>query len=97
MRIILKIIAAPFVLALTIIVAILSFLLCLSAGVLSVLAFVLGGAGVLMLTVQGDMFNGIALLVMGFVLSPFGLPALAGWLLDRRDDFNYALRSFITG
>ena len=97
MRIILKIIAAPFVLALTIIVAILSFLLSLSAGVLSVLAFVLGGAGVPMLTVQGDMFNGIALLVMGFVLSPFGLPALAGWLLDRLDDFNYALRSFITG
>lgn len=97
MRIILKIIAAPFVLALTITVAVLSFLLSLSAGVLSVLAFVLGGAGVLMLAVQGDMFNGIALLVMGFAISPFGLPALAGWLLDRLDDLNYALRSFITG
>ena len=75
MRIILKIIAAPFMLALTITVAVLSFLLSLSAGVLSVLAFVLGGAGVLMLAVQGDMFNGIALLVMGFAISPFGLPA----------------------
>lgn len=64
---------------------------------LSVLAFVLGGAGVLMLAVQGDMFNGIALLVMGFALSPFGLPALAGWLLDRLDDLNCSLRSFITG
>ena len=92
-----KIIAAPFMLALTITVAVLSFLLSLSAGVLSVLAFVLGGAGVLMLAVQGDMFNGIALLVMGFAISPFGLPALAGWLLDRLDDLNYALRSVITG
>lgn len=97
MRIILKIIAAPFVLALTLTVAVLSFLLSLSAGVLSVLAFFLGGAGVLMLAIQGDMFNGIALLVMGFAISPFGLPALAGWLLDRLDDLNYTLRSFITG
>lgn len=97
MRIILKIIAAPFVLALTITVAVLSFLLSLSAGVLSVLALVLGGAGVLMLAVQRDMFNVIALLVMGFVLSPFGLPALAGWLLDRLDDLNASLRGFITG
>lgn len=43
------------------------------------------------------MFNGISLLVMGFAISPFGLPALAGWLLDRLGDLNYALRSFITG
>lgn len=97
MRIILKLIAAPFALALTLSVAVLSFLLSLSAGVMSVLAFVLGGAGVLMLAVQGDVFNGIALLVMGFALSPFGLPALAGWLLDRLDDLNCSLRSFITG
>ena len=96
MRIMLKIITAPFVLALTITVAVLSFLLSLSAGVLSVVAFVLGGAGVLMLAVQEDIFNGIALLVMGFAISPFGLPALAGWLLDRLDNLNYALRSFIT-
>ena len=58
MRIILKLIAAPFALALTLSVGVLSFLLSLSAGVLSVLAFVLGGAGVLMLAVQGDVFNG---------------------------------------
>lgn len=97
MRIILKIIAAPFVLALTITVAVLSFLLSLSVGVLSALAFLLGGAGVLMLAIQGDVFNGIALLVMGFAISPYGLPALAGWLLDRLDDLTCSLRSFITG
>lgn len=97
MRIVLKILATPFALALTISVAVLSFLLSLSAGVLSVLAVILGGAGALMLAVQRDMFNGIALLVMGVALSPFGLPALAGWLLDRLDDLNYSLRSFIMG
>lgn len=83
MRIMLKLIADPFVLALMISVSVLSFLLSLSAGVLSVLAFVLGGAEALMLAIQGDVFNGIALLVMGFALSPFVLPALSGWLLDR--------------
>ena len=97
MRIILKIFAAPFVLALTLTVAVLSFLLSLSVGVLSIAAFLMGGAGVLLLAVQGDVFNGIALLVMGFALSPFGLPALAEWFLDRLDHLNYSLRSFIMG
>lgn len=97
MRLILKIIAAPFVPALTLAVAVLSILLSFSAGVVSVLALVLGGAGVQILAVQRDMFNGIALLVMGFVFSPFGFSALVGWFLDRLDDLNCSLRSFIIG
>ena len=42
MRIIFKILAAPFVLVLTLLVAVLSFLLSLSAGLLSILASMLG-------------------------------------------------------
>ena len=51
MRIILKIIAAPFVLVLTLLVAALSFLLSLSAGVLSILASLLGILSALILCV----------------------------------------------
>lgn len=81
MRIILKIIAAPFVLVLTLLVAALSFLLSLSAGVLSILASLLGILSALIIVWEGDMQTGVAGLIMAFAISPFGLPALAGWLL----------------
>ena len=60
MRIIFKILAAPFVLVLTLLVAVLSFLLSLSAGLLSILASVLGLLSVLMLFVEKDISAGIA-------------------------------------
>ena len=97
MRIILKIIAAPFVLVLTLLVAALSFLLSLSAGVLSILASLLGILSALIIVWEGDMQTGVAGLIMAFAISPFGLPALAGWLQGKLDDLNYALRGFITG
>lgn len=60
MRIIFKILAAPFVLVLTLLVAVLSFLLSLSAGLLSILASMLGLLSVLMLFVEKDISTGIA-------------------------------------
>ena len=97
MRIIFKILAAPFVLVLTLLVAVLSFLLSLSAGLLSILASVLGLLSVLMLFVEKDISTGIAGLLMAFAISPFGLPALAGWLLAKLDELNGSLRGFIMG
>ena len=78
-------------------VAVLSFLLSLSAGLLSILASVLGLLSVLMLFVEKDISTGIAGLLMAFAISPFGLPALAGWLLAKLDELNGSLRGFITG
>ena len=84
-------------LVLTLLVAALSFLLSLSAGVLSIPASLLGILSVLIIVWEGDMQTGVAGLIMAFAISPFGLPALAGWLLGKLDDLNYALRGFITG
>lgn len=36
-------------------------------------------------------------LVLAFLLFPFGLPAVAEWLVLRLDDLNYSLKSFIMG
>ena len=74
-----------------------SFLLSLSAGLLSILASVLGLLSVLMLFVEKDISTGIAGLLMAFAISPFGLPALAGWLLAKLDELNGSLRGFIMG
>lgn len=70
MRIIFKILAAPFVLVLTLLVAMLSFLLSLSAGLLSILASVLGLLSVLMLFVEKDISTGIDIM-----RSPSSLPS----------------------
>ena len=63
----------------------------------SILASVLGLLSVLMLFVEKDISTGIAGLLMAFAISPFGLPALAGWLLAKLDELNGSLWGFITG
>jgi hypothetical protein len=86
--IILKIFAAPFVLALTLIIAILSFLHSLAAGVLSVLAMIAAVCGLFACFIGNDTASGIRMLITAFLASPFGLPAAAEWLIDRLDDLS---------
>ena len=45
----------------------------------------------------GSKSQGIQGLVIAFAVSPFGLPAVAEWLIDKLDSLNYSLKSFITG
>jgi len=95
MRIIFKIIAAPFVVILTILGAFLSFLFCCAAAAL----YVVCGIGVLIsvaLFITGETLGGGVFLFLAFLLSPFGLPMIAEWLIDRVNAFNYSLRNFIT-
>ena len=89
MRIILKIIAAPFVLMLTLLVAVLSFLLSLSAGVLSILASLLGILSVLIIVWEGDMQTGVAGLIMALPFRPLVCRLLpsgcwASWTISLR-------------
>lgn len=96
MRIILKLFAAPVVLALTLIVAVLSFGVSLASWTLGILSSVCALCGLFNLF-QGDAAQGVYWLVVAFIVSPFGLPAVAEWLVDRLDDLNYSLKTFITG
>lgn len=94
MRIILKIIAASFVLALILAVAVLSFLSCI-AGALCWLV-----CTVFVLLAACGFFAGlhtgcIAMLVLAFLVSPFGLPAIGEWLLERLYGVKYALQDFM--
>ena len=94
MRKILKIIAAPVVLVLILAVAVISFLSCIAGAccglacaafvVLAVCAFFAG------------LHTGcIVALVLAFLVSPYGLPAIGGWLLDRLYGVKYALQDFM--
>jgi len=94
MRIILKILAAPFVAVLTVLWAVLTFLFCYAVVVLEIIS----GIGVLLavaLFIMGQNVGGIVFLITSFLISPLGIPRIAGWLLDKMDDLNDALKDFI--
>ena len=96
MRIILKLFAAPFVLALTLLVAALSFCVSIATWAFGILSSICPICGLFDLF-RGDGSQGLYWLVVAFIVSPFGLPVVAGWLVCKLDDLNYSLKSFITG
>lgn len=93
--IVLKILAAPFAVVLTILAAVVSFLFCV-AGAVCVGCVVLTLLAVV-LFIGGQTLGGAVFLVLAFLVSPYGIPAIADWLVDRLYSLNYALQDFITG
>ena len=93
MRIILKILTAPFVLLLSLVLGVLTLLHTLTTGVLSILALIAAACGLFACTIGGDPASGIRVLIVAALISPFGLPALSEWLILKLGDLKYALRA----
>jgi hypothetical protein len=94
MRIILKILAVPVLGLLALTVAVCSFALVfvgVAGGIVSVL-LVIGGV---VLLFAHYIAGGIALLVIAFLVSPFGIPAIAVWMVDKINALRYSLKDFI--
>ena len=91
-----KILALPFALAFFLLSLALRFLGWISGQVLALFAllFVVGGA---ILLFQGNAYSGIGLLVMGFLVSPFGIPSFAETVADFLHGLNSSLMGFIAG
>lgn len=96
MRILLKILVAPIMLLLALVVAFCTFLLSV-AGFLFWILSVLVVAGAVLLFFSHQPVGGIAFLVIAFLISPYGLPALAAWVVGKLDGARFSLREFITG
>lgn len=94
MRLILKILAAPLVVALTLFVWICTILLYCTGMVLGLAALVVALLGVAVL-VTYSLQNGIILLVIAFLISPMGLPTAAVWLLGKVQGLRYAIQDCI--
>ena len=80
--IVLKILAAPFVVVLTVLAAVVSFLFCMATAVFVVACVVLTLLAVA-LFISGQTLGGIVFLVLAFLISPYGIPAIAEWLVDK--------------
>lgn len=82
----------PFVLLLSLVLAVLTLPHSLATGVLSILALI-AACGVLACTIGRDPASGIRVLIMAAFISPFRLPALSEWLTLKPGDLKYALQA----
>ena len=96
MRLIFKIFALPFLLVLSLLAMVLMFLFDVAGWFLSLASGVLAVIAVGLFVLQHQPVGGVAFLVLAFLLSPYGLPAVAEFLIGLLDELNYSLRRFIT-
>ena len=96
LKLLLKIVMVPVILALTLFVWICVGIVYVSGLVLGLISMVVALLGVAVLITYSPQ-NGIILLVMAFLISPYGLPMAAIWLLGKVQDFRYFLQDTIYG
>ena len=95
-RLIGRILLAPAVLLLTVIIFLLALLLALSTRVLAIISS-LGVTLSLLLFATGDYKNGGIFLLLALLISPYGLPMIAEWLWKRMADVRGVMWRFVFG
>ena len=96
LKLLLKILVAPVILALTLFVWICVGIVYVSGLVLGIISMVIALLGVAVL-LTCSLQNGIILLVMAFLISPFGLPLVAIWLLGKVQDLKFLIQDLVYG
>ena len=96
LKLLLKILVAPVILALTLFVWLCAGLVYLSGLVLGLISMVIALLGVAVL-LTCSLQNGIILLVMAFLISLFGLPMAAIWLLGKVQDLKFVIQDLFYG
>jgi len=84
MKFILKILLAPMVYVMYLLILFLTFVLSLSTVILNIAATLIGMLAVFAMITE-SVSNGIVMLVIAWMLSPVGLPMFAGWLLEKAE------------
>ena len=96
MRLIFKLLAFPFVLVTGLLYLVCKFLVIASGAVLGILSGIVFLASLVLFFTAG-MWAGLAWLVIAFLISPYGLPMAAAWLVGMIGGANHALRDFVIG
>ena len=96
LKLLVKILAAPVILALTLFVWICVGIVYISGLVLGLISMVIALLGVAVL-ITCSLQNGIILLVMAFLISLFGLPMAAIWLLGKVQDLKFLIQDLVYG
>ena len=96
MRLIFKLLAFPFVLVTGLLYLVCKFLVIASGAVLGILSGIVFLASLILFFTAG-VWAGLAWLVIAFLISPYGLPMAAAWLVGMIGGANHALRAFVFG
>lgn len=96
MRLLFKLLAFPFVLVTGLLYLICKFLVIASGAVLGILSGIVFLASLVLFFAAG-VWAGLAWLVIAFLISPYGLPMAAAWLVGMIGGANHALRDFVFG
>ena len=96
LKLLLKIVVAPVILVLTLFVWICVGIVYISGLVLGLISMVIALLGVAVL-LTCSLQNGIILLVMAFLIRPFGLPLAAIWLLGKVQDLKFLIQDLVYG
>ena len=96
MRLIFKLLAFPFVLVTGLLYLVCKFLVIASGAVLGILSGIVFLASLVLFFAAG-VWAGLAWLVIAFLISPYGLPMAAAWLVGMIGGANHALKDFVFG
>jgi len=96
MKFLLKILFAPVIVILTLVIWLFALTLRLSAWVFGIIGTILGLLGLAILVLD-SVTNGIIVLVIAFLVSPVGLPMLAAWTIGQMQRFRYFVQDAVYG
>ena len=96
MRLIFKLLAFPFVLVTGLLYLVCKFLVIASGAVLGILSGIVFLASLVLFFTAG-VWAGLAWLVIAFLISPYGLPMAAAWLVGMIGGANHALKDSVFG
>lgn len=93
MRILLKILLFPVILLLSILVAVCQFLCAFSSMILGILAFVIFAVALGTMVLLGEFWEGVKIVVLAWLISPYGIPLFASFLVELVDGLNSKLKA----
>jgi len=93
MRMLLKLLLFPITLILTVILLICEFICMFGTILLSILALLLFALALGIMIFLGEVQEGIKAMVLAYIISPYGIPMLAGGLIGKLQAVNEQLKS----
>ena len=96
MRLIFKLLVFPFVLVTGILYLVCRFLVVASGAVLGILSGIVFLSSLALFFAAG-FWPGVSWLVVAFLISPYGLPMAAAWIVGMLGGVNSALKDFVFG
>ena len=96
MKFLLKIMFAPVIVVLALVVNVCSFALQLAGGILDIAAFLVGIFGLAILVLD-SLKNGLIILTVAYLISPYGLPMIGAWLIAQIQSLKFFIQDTVYG